>query len=82
MTLSETVYSDWCEPLNVANPTTTLCVLPELVKGVDLKFPTGREELIGAQKSDTDLVELYSKALSVEEVDKVPVCSFVKMVSW
>ena len=26
MTLSETVHSDWCEPLNVANPTTTPCV--------------------------------------------------------
>ncbi len=68
MMLSETVYSDWCEPLNVANPTTP-CVLPELVKGVDLKLPNGREELIEAQKSDTDLVELCSKALSVEEAD-------------
>ncbi len=56
LTLSETVYSDWCEPLAVENPTSTLCVLPELVKGVDLKLPNGREELIKAQKSDTDLV--------------------------
>ncbi len=55
MTLSETVYSDWCEPLNVANSTTTPCVLLELVKGVDLKLTNGREELIEAQKSDTDL---------------------------
>ena len=79
MTLSETVYSDWCEPLDhVENPTSTPCVLPELVKGVDLKLPNGREELIKAQKSDTDLVELCNKALSVEEADKVPVCYFVK----
>ena len=53
-------------------------MLPELVKGVDLKLPNDREELIKAQKSDTDLVELCNKALSVEEADKVPVCYFVK----
>ncbi len=47
-------------------------MLPELVKGVDLKLPNGREGLIEAQKSDTDLVGLYNKALSVEEADKVP----------
>ncbi len=52
-------------------------MLPELVKGVDLKLPYGRQKLIEAQKSDTDLVELCNKALSVEEADKVPVCYFV-----
>ncbi len=30
------------------------------------------------RKSDTYLIELYHKALSVEERDKVPVCYFVK----
>ncbi len=49
MRLSETVYGDWCEALNVANPTSTPCALPELVKGVDLKLPNGREELIESQ---------------------------------
>ncbi len=78
VTLSETVYSDWCEPLDVENPTIRPCVLPELVKGVDLKLPNGTEELIKAQKSDTDLVQLCNKALSVEAADKVPVCYFVK----
>ncbi len=53
-------------------------MLPELVKGVDLKLPNGREELIEAQKSDKDLIELYNNALSVEEADKVPVCYVVK----
>ncbi len=53
-------------------------VLPELIKGVDLKLPNGREELIEAQESDTDLVELYNMALSFEEADKVPVGYFVK----
>ncbi len=52
MTLSEIVYSDWCEPLNVPNPTTTAFLLPELVKGVNFKLPNGRGELIEAQKSD------------------------------
>ncbi len=44
-----------------------------LVKGVDLKLPKGREELIEAQKSDTELVDFYNKALSVEETDKADV---------
>ena len=51
-------------------------MLPELVKGVDLKLTNGRDELIEAL--DTDLVELFNKALSVEEADKVPVCYFVQ----
>ncbi len=72
------MYSDWHETLSVENTATTLCVLLELVKGVDGKLPNGREKPIEAQKSDTDLVELYNKALSVEEADKVPVCYFVK----
>ncbi len=76
MTLSETVYNDWCEPVGVENHTTAACVLPELLKGIDLKLPDGLEELIEVQKSDTDLIELYNKALSVEEADKVPVCYF------
>ena len=46
--------------------------------GVYLKLPNGREELIEAQKSDTDLVEMYNKALSVEEAGKIPMCYFVK----
>ncbi len=53
-------------------------MLPELAKGVDLKLPNGREELIEAQKSDTDLVELCNQALSVEKADMVPVCYFVE----
>ncbi len=53
-------------------------MLPELVKGVYLKLPNGREELIEAQKSDTDLVKLHNKALSVEEAGKIPVCYFAK----
>ncbi len=48
--LSETVYNDWCESPSVENPTTTPCVLPKFVKGVDLKLSNGREELIEAQK--------------------------------
>ena len=39
-----------------------------------------REELIEAQKSDTDLVDLCNKALTVEDADKVPVCYFAKYV--
>ena len=69
MTFSETLYNDWCEPLSVENPTTAPRTLPELVKDVDLKLPNSRKELIEAQRSDTDLVELYNKALSVEEGD-------------
>ncbi len=53
-------------------------MLPELVNGVDLKLPNGREELIEAHKSDTDLSELCNKALSMEEEDKVHVCYAVK----
>ncbi len=53
-------------------------MLPELVKGVDLKLLNNRKELFEAQKSDTDLIELYNKALSVQEADKVPVSYFVK----
>ncbi len=53
-------------------------MLPELVKGVDLKLPTGKEELIKAQKSKTDLIALYNKVLSVEEAYQVPVCYFVQ----
>ncbi len=78
MTLSETAYSDWCEPMTAENPTSASCVLPELVMGVDLKLPNGREELIEAQKSDKGLSELCKKALSVEETDKVAVCLLCK----
>ncbi len=74
MTLLEAKYSDWCEPLSVNYPITAPCVLPELIKYVDLKLPNGREELILAQTSDTDLGELYNKALSVEEADRLSVC--------
>ncbi len=35
--------------------------MSQLVKGVDLKLPNGREQLIKAKKSDTDLTELYNK---------------------
>ncbi len=51
--------------------------MSELFKGVGLKLFHGREELIEDQKSDTDVIELYNKALSAEEADKVPVCYFV-----
>ncbi len=52
--------------------------MSELVnfKGADLKLPSGREKLIKAQKLDAELIELCDEALSVEEVDKVPVCYF------
>ncbi len=43
-----------------------------------MKLPNGREDAIEAQKSDTDLIELHKKALSVEEADKVPMCYFEK----
>ncbi len=57
------------------------CVISKLVKVVDLKSPYGSKQLIEAHKLDTDLLESYNKALSVEEADKVPVCYFVKIVS-
>ncbi len=31
MTLSETVYSDWCEPMSVENTTAAPCALPGIV---------------------------------------------------
>ncbi len=45
-----------------------------------MKLSNGREELIEAQQSHSDLIELYNKALLVDEADKVPVCYFVKDV--
>ena len=78
MTLSETVYSDWCEPMFVESPTVAPCVLPDLVKSTDLKLPNCREDFIEVQKSGTDLIELYSKVLSVDKADKVPMCYSVK----
>ncbi len=52
--------------MSVENVTAAARVMSELVKDVDLKCLNGREELIEDQKTDTDLIELYNKALSVE----------------
>ncbi len=78
LSLSDTLYNELCKPESVENPTRAPRVKPDMVKGADLKLPSGREELIKAQKSDTGLINLYDKALSVEEADKVPVCYFVQ----
>ncbi len=78
MTLSETVCSDWCEPVCVENRTSELCVSLKLLKVFDLKLANGGEEVIRAQTSDKELIELYKKALSVEEAGKGAMYYFVK----
>ncbi len=72
------MVSDCCDPVFVENPISVPRVVPELIKGVGMKFPNGKEVIIEAQKSDTDLIDLSNKALSVEQADNVPVCYFVK----
>ena len=48
------------------------------VKGAVLKLPSGREELIEADRPNIEQIELYDKPLSVEQSDKVHVCYFVQ----
>ncbi len=65
MSLSDTVYGEWCKPESVKNPTRAPCAMSDMIKGGDLKLLSGREELIKAQKSDKELIELCDKALSM-----------------
>ncbi len=54
------------------------CVISDIVKGTQLKLSTTLKELIKAQSSEPELIELYGKSLSVEEADTVPVCHFAQ----
>ncbi len=78
ITYAYVIFNNNTRRLKIKYPTRVPCVKPDMVKGADLKLPSGREELIKAQKSDTELINVCDKALSVEEADKVPVCYFVE----
>lgn len=54
--------------------------MSEIVKSAELKWPNGRGELIEVQTLDTDLIELYNKALLAKEIDKVTLCYFVNKI--
>ncbi len=74
----DTVHSEWCKPMSVENPMSLPCVISDMVKGTDVKLPDFSEQLTEAQKSETELIKLCAKALSVEEANKVSVCDFVQ----
>ncbi len=56
MTLSETVYSDWCNPGSVETVTAVPRVMSKLAKGVALKLLNSRKGLTEAPKSDTNIM--------------------------
>ncbi len=57
MTLSETVCSDWCEPLSVEPYYITACGF-RISQGCWSYLMAGKEKCTEAQKSDTDLIKL------------------------
>ncbi len=71
-----TLYNEWCNPESVEKLTHVQCVKPDMVKDADLQLPSGREGLIKAKKPDRELINLYDKALSVEEGVRVHVCYY------
>ena len=77
MSLSDIVHTDWCDPASLKKKNPLMwCRKLSKVYCMDSKLSNGRKEPTGAQKSDTELIELYNKALS-RGAEKVPVCYFV-----